>query len=62
MEQVCNKPWLGDEPERRTLSNIAELWYNLHERSLETGEKTDKKLVADRVAAEGNELQQIDNI
>ncbi|EKN5940830.1 site-specific integrase [Yersinia enterocolitica] len=53
MDQVNNKPWLGDAPDRRTLSEIAELWYNLHGRSLAAGEKIYKKLEL-IVAALGN--------
>ncbi len=44
MEQVDNKPWLGESVDRRTLSEIAKLWYNLHGQSLAAGERTYKKL------------------
>lgn len=53
MDQVSNKPWLGDAPDRRTLSEVAELWYNLHGRSLEADEKVYQKLKL-IVAALGN--------
>ncbi len=44
MEQVDNKPWLGEAIDRRKLSDIAKLWYNLHGQSLTAGERTYKKL------------------
>lgn len=44
MEQVDNKPWLGEAVDRRKLSEVAKLWYNLHGQSLTAGERTYKKL------------------
>lgn len=44
MEQVDNKPWLGEAVDRRKLSEVAKLWYSLHGQSLTAGERTYKKL------------------
>ncbi|HHQ6536302.1 TPA: phage integrase [Serratia fonticola] len=44
MEQVDNKPWLGEAVDRRSLSDVAKLWFNLHGQSLTAGERTYKKL------------------
>ncbi|HFK4668151.1 TPA: tyrosine-type recombinase/integrase [Serratia marcescens] len=44
MEQVDNKPWLGEAIDRRKLSEVAKLWYNLHGQSLTAGARTYKKL------------------
>lgn len=44
MEQVDNKPWLGEAIDRRKLSEVAKPWYNLHGQSLTAGERTCRKL------------------
>ncbi|MCK8564432.1 tyrosine-type recombinase/integrase [Yersinia ruckeri] len=44
MGQVNDRPWLGEAADRRTLSELAKLWYNLHGRSLAAGDKVYKKL------------------
>lgn len=44
MEQVNSKPWLGEKQDRRSMSEIAKLWYDLHGQSLAAGERTYKKL------------------
>lgn len=44
MSEVNDKPWLGEIEDRRRLSDIVELWYNLHGQSLTAGERTRKKM------------------
>jgi hypothetical protein len=44
IEQVNSKPWLGGKQDRRTLAEIAKLWFDLHEKSLAAGVRTYKKL------------------
>lgn len=44
MDEAENKPWLGEKADRRTLKDIAKLWYNLHGQALTAGSKTYKKI------------------
>ncbi|PHI29220.1 phage integrase [Budvicia aquatica] len=37
MDQVNDKPWLGEKEDKRTLTDIVELWYNAHGRTLADG-------------------------
>lgn len=44
MGEVNDKPWLGEAEDRRKLSEIVELWFNLHGQSLTAGKRTRKKM------------------
>ncbi|QLY61733.1 tyrosine-type recombinase/integrase [Citrobacter freundii] len=44
MEEATNKPWLGEAADRRRLSEVVTLWYNLHGKSLTAGERVYNKL------------------
>lgn len=44
MEQVNSKPWLGGKQDRRTLAEIAKLWFDLYRKSLAAGVRTYNKL------------------
>lgn len=46
MEEVANKPWLGDAPDRRRLSDLIETWYRAYGITLAGGEQRYKKLLA----------------
>ena len=38
MKEVDDKPWLGDKPDHRRLSDLADTWHQLHGKSLKSGE------------------------
>ncbi|EGQ8054753.1 integrase [Vibrio alginolyticus] len=40
MREVNDKPWLGDKPDHRRLSDVIELWYQLHGKNLKSGERS----------------------
>lgn len=44
MSESAAKPWLGDKPDTRRIKELAQLWYDLHGRSLSAGANTHKKL------------------
>ena len=44
MDEAENKPWLGEKADRRTLEDIAKLWYSLHGQALTAGSTTYKKI------------------
>ena len=44
MDEADNKPWLGEKTDRRTLADIAKLWYNLHGQALSAGSLIYQKL------------------
>lgn len=44
MSESAAKPWLGDKPDTRRITELAQLWYDLHGRSLSAGSNTHKKL------------------
>lgn len=43
-EEAQNKPWMGEKEDRRRLSELAELWHNLHGQSLEASKSMLAKL------------------
>lgn len=44
MDEADNKPWLGVKADRRSLSDLAKLWYDLHGQFLKAGKQTYKKV------------------
>lgn len=42
--ESSSKPWLGDKPDTRRLKELAQLWFDLHGRSLSAGVKIHSKL------------------
>lgn len=44
VDEADNKPWLGEKTDRRSLADIAKLWYNLHGQSLTAGKQTYQKI------------------
>ena len=44
MDEADSKPWLGEKADRRSLGDIAKLWYNLHGQALSAGSLIYKKL------------------
>ncbi|MGC6387260.1 tyrosine-type recombinase/integrase [Ewingella sp. S1.OA.A_B6] len=44
MDEADNKPWLGEKTDRRSMEDIAKLWFNLHGQALSAGKRTYKKL------------------
>ncbi len=44
MHEVKDKPWLGDKPDHRRLSELVELWFNLHGKNLKSGDHTRSRL------------------
>jgi len=55
MDEADNKPWLGEKTDRRSLADIAKLWYNLHGQSLTAGKQAYQKIRL-MVEALGNPL------
>lgn len=43
-EEAQNKPWMGEKEDRRRLSELIELWHNLHGQSLEASKSRLAKL------------------
>jgi site-specific recombinase XerD len=37
MKEVDDKPWLGDKPDHRRLSELLQLWFELHGKNLKSG-------------------------
>ncbi|TOM84453.1 phage integrase [Vibrio parahaemolyticus] len=44
MREVNDKPWLGDKPDHRRLSELVELWFKLHGKNLKSGDHTRLRL------------------
>ncbi|CAH7226421.1 Site-specific recombinase XerD [Vibrio chagasii] len=44
LNEIVDKPWLGGKTDKRTLSELIELWYTLHGKYLKSGEHTRKRL------------------
>ncbi|ANU36253.1 tyrosine-type recombinase/integrase [Vibrio scophthalmi] len=40
MKEIDDKPWLGDKPDHRRLSELVDLWYELHGKKLKSGAHT----------------------
>lgn len=45
LEILNDKPWLGEVEDRRTLTDLIKLWFNLHGQSLSAGVHTYRKLL-----------------
>lgn len=45
MQAVDDKPWLGDKPDHRRLSELIELWYQLHGKNLKSGDHSLRRLL-----------------
>lgn len=44
MRNVDDKPWLGDKPDHRRLSDMLDLWFNLHGKGLKSGSHTYQRM------------------
>ncbi|HCZ9713851.1 TPA: tyrosine-type recombinase/integrase [Vibrio parahaemolyticus] len=44
IKEVDDKPWLGDKPDYRRLSELVELWFKLHGKNLKSGDHTRLRL------------------
>ncbi|MHC6798672.1 phage integrase [Vibrio antiquarius] len=44
MRELNDKPWLGDKPDHRRLSDLVELWFKLHGKNLKSGDHTRLRL------------------
>ncbi|NNN99058.1 MULTISPECIES: tyrosine-type recombinase/integrase [Vibrio] len=45
MREVDDKPWLGDKPDHRRLSELIELWYQLHGKNLRSGSHSKARML-----------------
>ncbi|MGF1761032.1 tyrosine-type recombinase/integrase [Photobacterium sagamiensis] len=45
MKEVDDKPWLGDKPDHRRLSEIIELWYKLHGKNIKSGAHAKRRMM-----------------
>ncbi len=45
MKEVDDKPWLGDKPDHRRLSELIELWYQLHGQHLKSGLHSKNRMI-----------------
>ncbi|SGZ03434.1 Integrase [Moritella viscosa] len=45
MNEVDDKPWLGDKPDTRKLSDLIELWWQLHAKNLKSGAHAHRRMV-----------------
>lgn len=46
LNQMKDKPWLGEKADKRRLSELISLWYQLHGKYLKSGTHTQKRLLA----------------
>lgn len=43
MREVDDKPWMGDKPDHRRLSELLDVWWNTHGHTLASGKKNVRK-------------------
>ncbi|ELV8552500.1 tyrosine-type recombinase/integrase [Vibrio fluvialis] len=44
MREIDDKPWMGNKPDYRRLSDILDLWYKLHGKNLKSGAHTIRRM------------------